>query len=147
MEDFERCKSTIGIKESMSRGERRTRLEPYKAKTKMPVGLWDIETRMEITGVDPKIKEQRKKMEPYCVVCHEDRPCDCHHIIYIRYGREHIDDVIMLCTWCHWVVSGMVHGPRNQERELVGQVTVETTPTRQKFTKEKVCLSKMLPIL
>ncbi len=59
------------------------------------------------TAHTKKMKEARRKKDNWlCVVC-KMRAKESHHVTYVRYGEEDIDDLRSLCDPCHNAVTGM----------------------------------------
>jgi hypothetical protein len=46
----------------------------------------------------------------YCAACHTDQNLDVHHLTYERLGKEHVDDVCLLCRPCHEVLHAIQKG-------------------------------------
>jgi hypothetical protein len=52
--------------------------------------------------VDPTtLAERRAHARGCCETCGERRSLEAHHTTYEREGREHVDDLRMLCRDCH----------------------------------------------
>ncbi len=64
---------------------------PYREYLRTPE--WREKRRVEIGAAEHRCEE--------CSITDTDRTLDIHHLTYVRRGREHPDDLRVLCRECH----------------------------------------------
>ena len=60
-------------------------------------------------------RTRRAKLEQVgnrCRRCGADRKLHVHHLTYDHVGHEWLDELVVLCSWCH----SDTHGERDQQR-------------------------------
>jgi hypothetical protein len=92
-----------------------------------------------------------------CRLCRDARQLECHHNTYDRWGREELDDVIIICRGCHDLVTGAQMRIRDQRREMpLERITVRIErvlvpsavmpdPVRETITVERLVLPETAP--
>jgi hypothetical protein len=61
-----------------------------------------------------------------CRLCRDARQLECHHNTYDRWGREELDDVIIVCRGCHDAVTGAQMRLRDERRQMPAPRLVTT---------------------
>jgi CRISPR-associated protein Cas5/CasD subtype I-E len=57
--------------------------------------------------IDPKARDARMVLDRYLCVCCGMRAAECHHITYVRFGAEKVEDLRSLCKPCHAAVTSL----------------------------------------
>ena len=86
-------------------------------------------------GCDPTVRKKRKELDEYTcqlgklfgipeltkVPCSED--LEVHHLTYVNFGKENIEDIITVCSRCHYILTNGIRGERPK-----GKIEVRDSP-------------------
>lgn len=81
-------------------------------------------------------KRRHAKLEVACYRCEECGERDrlsVHHKTYIRLGNERTDDLIVLCTACHWIADCYRKGDSDLKRMYEKKRIKTKKQVRQEF--------------
>ena len=68
------------------------------------------------------IREKAIARDKRCKTCGNPDDLECHHVSYTNFGRENIDDVVMLCVFCHDAITSRLRSSRYLKMDLLGKV-------------------------
>src|SRR4051812_1164271 len=64
-----------------------------------------------------------------CETCNSPDPLDCHHRTYERWGVEAVEDVLMLCRFCHDAITSSIRERRYAGQGLPEQILIRPPRT------------------
>lgn len=62
-----------------------------------------------------KIKDQALERDKKCRTCASGELLEAHHITYVRFGKEILEDVTILCRPCHQAITAVVRARREKQ--------------------------------
>lgn len=75
--------------------------QPALFKAPLPHIGW-IEYHARFKRADWQMFRRRKlNDQPFCIICRAEDHLDVHHNTYVRFGRERLEDLVVLCRACH----------------------------------------------
>jgi 5-methylcytosine-specific restriction endonuclease McrA len=84
-------------------------LLPGSSRWRLPPRPWHTEFYTRYIGGPLWRTMRQRALARYgsrCQECGRDGPVQVHHVTYERLGHERLEDLRVLCTWCHRRADG-----------------------------------------
>lgn len=66
--------------------------------------------------------------EDECFICWNTSNLHIHHKTYDRLYHEDLDDLVLVCKYCHWIIHDWTHTKEEWYEKLINWINKEKEP-------------------